>query len=141
MRLERTEVSAERSADDICVELVSVGARRISRDYDEKGVMTGMMWTIKLEGNDVTFKMPARINGVLKHLKENSRSHKDINIKARNVAWRQLLYWVRAQVVMIQTDMVEPTQPFMAYAWNEGTQQTLFDSFRNQQKQLAAGKG
>jgi len=120
MFLESTEVEADRSAAEIATELVKAGARRIATHHDDGGKITGIDWTLRAEGRDISFSMPARIEGVYQHLKRRAGSNvperSKLQAKAERIAWRQLLTWVKVQNAMIEAGMCKPHEVFMPYA-------------------------
>lgn len=146
--METTKVSADRSAAEITEALVRAGARHISTEYEDGGII-GIQWVMRLAGGEVTFKMPARIAPVHKLLldeaKRSSRWRNDekpkldLREKAERVAWRQLLRWVQAQLAMIDCGMSEMTEVFFPYMVQLGSGQTIYQIAKASQfKMLAA---
>jgi len=125
--MENTEISAERTASEISSCLIQAGANQIACDYED-GKIKGLRWTMKKDGMDLLFHMPARVEPVYRLLlkRNSSRSLAKIREQAERVAWRQLYRWVQAQMAMIQTGMVQPSEVFLAY-WDDGHGQTLFE--------------
>src|SRR5262245_59158858 len=101
--METTEVPAERSAGEIISALVEAGASQVNMEYEE-GTIKGLRWIMRVNGQDVLFAMPARVDPVyqilLKRAKNGSQWYgrpdqiEGVRTKARRVAWRQLLRWV-----------------------------------------------
>lgn len=150
--METTEVPAERTAAEVSAELIKAGATQIATSY-EKGKVIGLRWTMKVNGVDALFEMPARVKPVYMVL---AKRHKypqslglnddgtikdpDMWLKAERVAWRQLLRWVQAQNAMLEVGMVQPLEVFTAYWIPPGQERTLFQSIlENQFKQLGSG--
>jgi hypothetical protein len=134
MYLETTDVPMERSAAEICSELVKVGARQISTQYSEDGKIIGITWLLIVEKHPVNFALPARIDPVFEILRKNAKlpDKVKLRVKAEKIAWRQLLAWVRIQNAMIQTGMAEPDEVFMPYAVERGTSRTMFQAWKAQ---------
>jgi hypothetical protein len=138
--METTEVPPERSAAEISAEIIS--ARQIATDF-ENGEITGLRWTMRVNGADVLFTMPARVEPVYTILckrkgfgtlwtgagAEKKPYHAELYVKARRIAWRQLLRWVQAQLAMIDTGMVQPEEVFFAYMFDPMKEQTIFERF------------
>lgn len=131
--METTAVPADRTAGEICAELVKAGATQINTSYDA-GRVTGLKWVMRINGIDALFSMPARVDPIEKILRSRSRktwlSDKEKRVlreKAERIAWRQLLRWVQAQNAMIETGMVQAGEVFFAYSVHPQTGQTLFE--------------
>lgn len=157
--METTEVPPERTAAEISAEIIKAGATQIATDF-KNGQITGLRWTMPVCGQSVAFSMPARVTPVYEILlrrkgfstlwtKENGiltdkPYHAEIYLKARRVAWRQLLRWVQAQLAMIETGMVQPEEVFFAYMFDPVKEQTLFQNYFESTggfKLLEAGAG
>ncbi len=137
--METTEVEAARTAGEISAELIKAGATQIATSYDQ-GRVTGLRWTMRVNGMDAVFDMPARVDPIYKILAGRNRktwlSDRDkvaCHAKAERVAWRQLLRWVQAQNALIETGMVQPMEVFTAYWIPPGQSQTLFSAMMEQQ--------
>jgi hypothetical protein len=143
--METTEVPAERTALEVSAELIKAGATQIASSYAD-GKVIGLRWTMKVNGVNALFEMPARVDPVYQIFKNRNRnswlSEKDkqrMREKAERVAWRQLLRWVQAQNAMLETGMVQPMEVFTAYWIPPGQERTLFQTMMEQQfKALAA---
>lgn len=127
--METTSVESSRTAGEIQTCLVGAGATQVSNDYQD-GKITGLRWVMKVQGQDVIFDMPARIEPVFKIINGRrswppGHATQD-KAQAERVAWRQLLRWVQAQVAMIETGMVQAHEVFMPYIFDPIKNQTLF---------------
>lgn len=127
--METTAVEASRTAQEISHELVSAGATSINTDYKD-GKLQGLRWIMCVNGSDLVFDMPARVEPVFKII--NGRRSwptgwavRDLQ-QAERVAWRQLLRWVQAQNALISTGMVKPEEVYSPYMIVNGAGQTLF---------------
>lgn len=148
--METTEVPAERTASEISAVLIQSGATQIATDYDGAQI-TGLRWTMRVAGRDLLFAMPARVEPIYRiFLKRKGFSnlwkpdgtpyHAEIFVKARRVAWRQLLRWTQAQLAMIECGMTEASEVFFPYI-QTGAGQSLFEAFRASEfKMLGPGK-
>ncbi len=135
--LETTDVAADRSAAEITAELVKAGARSVSTQYGDAGKIVGMTWTFRIQAMDVSFSMPARVDGIFEHLlsrakrasgfKSKPEMLAKLRTKAERIAWRQLLRWVQIQNAMIETGMAQPAEVFMPYACAPGSDRTMFE--------------
>lgn len=141
--METTEVPAERTAAEVSAQLINAGATQIATSYD-KGKVIGLRWTMKVNGQDALFEMPARVEPVYEIFVKRKGYSKgrnsqgelhfpDLFAKAERVAWRQLLRWVQAQNAMLDVGMVQPMEVFTAYWIPPGQNQTLFQTMMDQQ--------
>jgi len=134
--MERTNVSAEQTAHEIHALLVGAGARQVLTEYDANREISGLHFILDIENQHVPFKMPVRTDKLFEMLKKKAGasgrlSTEEIRIKAKRVAWRQLLRWVEAQLAFIDTGMAKPAEVFMPYIQVSRTQ-TLFQRLEEQ---------
>lgn len=141
-----TTVPAEKSIMEIEHLLVSLGARRITKDHATDGEVTAFIFAFPSDnGAFIPFRMPCeseRVATVL--LQSYKKLHRDtkkkISQQANRAAWRIMLDWIRAEHAKILLNQVHPMQPFLAYAWNESKGKTLFDVVQESNfKMLGAG--
>jgi hypothetical protein len=130
--METTKIDAIRTAGEITGELVCAGAASINTDY-KNGKPCGLRWVMRVNGSDLLFDMPVRVEAVNKIISNREQ--------AERVAWRQLLRWVQAQNAMIETGMVQAVEVYLPYlVIHGGTGQTLFNRMSEGKfKMLAAG--
>lgn len=142
--METTKINAARTVGEIHATLVRAGARQVASQYDDDGVIVGLTWTMRVNGSDVAFKMPARMEPVYYLLAGriagiiDDRREQELRQKAKRVAWRQLLRWTEAQLAMIDTGMVSGQEVFMPYAVSRNGQ-TLFEVFQDRGQKLLGG--
>lgn len=127
--METTEILPEKTAAEILSLLVQSGAKQVLQTY-ENGEIVGLQFTIDVNGMNMPFKMPARVDPILKIIRSRGkhwqRNAKDDLLKAKRVAWRQLYRWIQAQLALIETGMVSPQEVFMPYMQVSATE-TLYD--------------
>jgi len=146
-----TEVPAMKSVGEIQGILVAHGAKAIMIDYDG-GVPVAMSFLIKTSHGELPFRLPANVKQVEKILL-NMRArppetwHHDydkvmnrIQKQSPRVAWRIIKDWVRAQMAILDTEMVKMEQVFLPYL-DVGGGKTLFDAMSERGfKQLGTGE-
>lgn len=94
----------------------------------------------RINTQEKLFEMPIRVDPIRELLRKRGRSGD--SEKAERVAWRQLLRWVEAQAALIECGMVQPAEPFLAYAFDPIKEQTLFQvMMETQYKALPAPAG
>jgi hypothetical protein len=113
-----TSVEAAKSIDEIQRILARHGARSITTDYDDNGNVSGIMFTIQIEGLPLSVRLPVNVEGVFDQLwkaKGVPRKAKS-RLQARRVAWRILKDWLEAQLALYEAGQAEMGQVLMPYA-------------------------
>jgi hypothetical protein len=132
-----TTVTALKSIGEIQGILVGHGAKHILVDYEEEEPV-GLAFMIPTPYGDTGFRLPANIDAVQKVLnRQRVRSSVDRQMAAR-VAWRILKDWVRAQVAILETEMVTIDQVFLPYMETKDGK-TLYQVMRDHHLQLPKG--
>lgn len=109
-----TTVAALNSIGEIQGILVAHGAKSILMDYNG-GEPIGLSFVIETPYGDTPFRLPAnidRVQGVLNKQRVRMSVSRDL---ASRVAWRILKDWVRAQMAILETEMVSIDQVFLPY--------------------------
>jgi hypothetical protein len=133
-----TTVTARKSIDEIQGILVRHGAKHILTDYEGEEPV-GLAFMIPTPYGDTGFRLPANIDAVQKVLdRQRVRSHTDRQMATR-VAWRILKDWVRAQVAILETEMVTIDQVFLPYM-ETGNGKTLYQAMLDHHLQLPKGE-
>lgn len=137
-----TTVSVDRSIQAIQKALVKVGASSLMQDFDADGNISAVAFRIRLEGQEIQFKLPAQwrsVQQVLVNQRVEQRYRSDDH--ARRVAWRIIKDWVEAQMAIVETKMVTLPQVFLPYAVNKDGK-TLYEIVaENPQLLLGEGNG
>jgi len=142
--METTRITASRTAAEVSEVLIRSGATQIATDYKNARV-SGLRWTMMVDGRDMLFNLPARVEPVFQLLKARSerraygRTYRltpatliELREKAERVAWRQLLRWTQAQLAMIEVGMAKAQEVFLPYWEPSGNGKTVFDIFEAQ---------
>jgi hypothetical protein len=105
--------------------LATHGAKQISFDYGDDGKIHGVQFVIKVNDRFLPIKLPARVEKAQAVLKKQWDtgviSHKNgkANIlgyeHAYQVAWRNILDWVQAQMALLEIGMVKMEEVFLPY--------------------------
>jgi len=109
-----TTVTALKSIGEIQGILIAHGAKHILMDYDN-GEPIGLSFIVETPYGDTPFRLPAnieRVQAVLNRQRVRSTVPKGF---ASRVAWRILKDWVRAQMAVLETEMVSIDQIFLPY--------------------------
>jgi hypothetical protein len=130
-----SEVSAIKSINHIEKRLVDNKARNIMKIYSDAGSLTGVAFIVNVNGVDMPFKLPARVENVEKVLmKQYSRPRKDtariVMDQAVRTAWKILADWVDIQMSLVELDQAEIVEVFMPYLYNHKKETTFFDQWK-----------
>ena len=138
-----TEVTAIKSVGEIQGLLTGHGARSILIDYKD-GEPIALAFIIPTKHGDLPFRLPANIEKVqvvLKKMRSRNRWNPNADRldreRALKVAWRILRDWVRAQLAIIETEMVTIDQVFLPYMTHRG--KTVYEIFVEGHLQLPQG--
>jgi len=146
-----TTVAALKSIGEIQGILVAHGATHILMDYQDNQPV-GLAFIITTPYGDTPFRLPANMGKVeavlLKQLASSNRrpwdtkyqEQRKVKIKeqASRVAWRILKDWVRAQVAILEAEMVTIDQIFLPYM-ETGQGKTLYQAMLDHNLQLPRG--
>jgi hypothetical protein len=144
--LESTTVSASKSLMEIQEIVLRSGATNINQKASN-GRILGLAFTLPGPQGDMLYDLPARIEPIYKTLRAQ-RSPRSISRPgveeidrdaAERIAWRQLLYWIRAQFALIETGMVEAQEVFLPYMMARNGQRLFEHVKAGALKQLTGG--
>jgi len=119
--MESTKISAEHTAAEIEKLLAEAGAIQVWKQYDKDRKLRSFAFTLSINNQEVPFELPARIEPIFRYLqrkrdpRNRGKSEAVDREKAEWVSWRQMLCWIRAQLAMIDTGMVEAGEVFSPY--------------------------
>jgi hypothetical protein len=141
-----TDIAVHRSVAEIQRTLSRHGAREVSVVYGAGGVISGVRFVLEVAGQEVTFRLPANPEGVLRALqaapltKHFTRRHQTAE-HAERVAWRILKDWTEAQLALVEANQAEAAEVFLPYAVVDG--RTAWQAFQAtvNARSLTAGGG
>jgi hypothetical protein len=128
-------VPASRSVANIERRLVSYGATNIIKRYDDK-TLSEICFVVAVQGKDVPFKLPAKVDSVYKVLMRKVRRPRPgtedrLRDQAERSAWKILADSVDIDLSLIEIGQVEFMEKFLAYAVvNMNTRETLYDRLK-----------
>lgn len=113
-----TQIDAFKTISEISKVLASIGASAVLHDYDDNGSIVALSFKIKLNDQDISFRLPTDWRPVLQVLEQDYRVPQRLKNKdqALRVAWRITKDWIEAQAAFIETMMVTTAQVFLPYA-------------------------
>ena len=129
-----SQVPASRSVTHIEERLVAHGAKNILKLYESQK-LTGVAFIVSVNGNDMPFRLPARVDRVEKTLRAEMRrpraeSLQRVADQAERTAWRLLADWIDVQMSLVELDQVELVEVFMPYIYDHQKQQTFFERMK-----------
>jgi hypothetical protein len=118
--METTRIAAAKTAGEIQGVLAgTLAVTGIATEFDA-GEVCGLSFRIEVGGAQQTFRMPIRPDPIYREF-QGRRTRNDDSKRARDreqavrVAWRQVLMWIKAQVALIDTGMVDAGEVFLPY--------------------------
>jgi hypothetical protein len=128
-----TSIAVDKTVAEISKLLAAAKATAILSEL-ENGQPVAVSFRIKNEfGVVLTFRLPARVEGVyavLQRSRSIGHNFKDREQAAR-VAWRIVLYWLDAQLAMIQSGVAKVEEIFLPYA-QDSSGVTVYERLREQ---------
>jgi hypothetical protein len=129
--------------------LAAHGAKQISYEYGDDGKVHGVAFAVKIHDQLIRVKLPARIEqaqAVLKRQWDDGRiSHKRGREntygfeQAYQVAWRNILDWVQAQMALLEIGMAKMEEVFLPYMLDRQGR-TFFERMEQRGFLLDSGK-
>jgi hypothetical protein len=124
-----TKVPAERSLGEISRLLAKSGASAVMHEYDDSGDIKSLSFKMKLDGQEIGFRLPANWSGIESIMLEERRNRnstlrpwmleKDHFV---NVSWRVIKDWIEAQLALIEANQATAQQVFLPYAITQNGQ-------------------
>lgn len=108
-----TKVSVDQTINDLSKILAKAKASSIMTEYDG-GLPSALSFRVNVNGSDIHFCLPVKIEGVTAALKRD-REYRD-DAHARRVAWRIVKDWCDSQMALIDAGQAELAQVFLPYA-------------------------
>ena len=136
-----TSVQAIKSVGEIQGMLVAHGARQILMNYGKDGTVESLSFMIETPFGEMPVQLPVNPPAVLKVMEEQGLPNRYCNHgQAVRVAWRIVKDWVRAQMAILETEMVRMEQVFLPYMVGPDGK-TLYQRLVDHKFYLAEGKG
>jgi len=112
-----TQVPTDKTIAEVQKLLIANGASAILLEYDGEGYIKALSFKLRIGEEDAGFNLPCDWRPVLKILEEDSSvPNRYANTEqAVRVGWRIINEWLKAQMAIIQTNMVKFDQVFLPY--------------------------
>jgi hypothetical protein len=135
-----TTVDALKTVGEIQGILVTHGARSILMNYGKDGSIESLSFIVETPYGDMPIRLPIDARAVLKVLEEQRVPPRYANYQqAVRIAWRIVKDWVRAQMAILETEMVKMEQIFLPYMITKNNQ-TLYEAMIDRGFYLTEGK-
>ena len=136
-----TSVPAIKSVGEIQGILVAHGAKSILINYADNGVVESLSFIVKTPYGDIPIRLPTDAKAVLRVMEEQRVPRRYLTYEqAVKVAWRIVRDWVRAQMAILETEMVKMEQIFLPYMVT-GNDKTLYEAMVDKKFFLTEGEG
>lgn len=139
-----TKIESGKTINEIQEILAGHGAKAIMTNYTDNGKIESLSFSILVDGQERGVRLPCDPIPVFKVLKRQNEEGKiprgfvDEH-QALRVAWRIVLYWVTAQMAILETQMVKLEQIFLPYMVMRNGK-TLFEEMVKTGFKLLGGK-
>ncbi len=135
-----TSIEASKTIMEIERDLSRHGAREILKNYDEDGLIESLSFIVRTPYGNMPIQLPVNPEAVLRVLEEQGVPRSlQTHAQAIRVAWRIIKDWIRAQMAILETDMVKMEQIFLPYMIT-GNDKTLYESMVDNKFYLTEGK-
>jgi predicted SpoU family rRNA methylase len=135
-----TSVPAIKSVGEIQGILVAHGAKSILINYADNGVVESLSFIVKTPYGDMPIRLPTDAKAVLRVMEEQRLPRRYLTYEqAVKVAWRIVKDWVRAQMAILETEMVKMEQIFLPYM-AVSDDKTLYDAMVDKKFYLGPGE-
>ena len=133
--METTSIPAEETVAQIQRILGRYGASAIMTEYED-GNIKALSFKVRCGEVEVPFRLPCRHEAVYtilaaKKRKFRSDTEDKLKVQAKNVAWRQILRWIEAQMALVETSMVKMQEVMMPYIQVDLNGRTLFEKMES----------
>jgi hypothetical protein len=108
--------------------LVAAGARQIMSEFAAGGEPIGVMFSLQTAQGLRAFQLPIEAGRVRRVLTRDAPPRFHSSEHAQRVAWRIMRDWLRAQLAIVETEMVEFDQVMLPYMRTEGGA-TVYDRY------------
>jgi hypothetical protein len=114
--------------------LVEAGASHIAKTYED-GLVSGIIFQIRLNDMPLTFKLPAKIKPIFDAMwsgikKPIPTTKKRLEEQSQRTAWKLVYDWVAVQLSMIRLEQTEPAEVFFPFLYNPAKDQTYFATLK-----------
>jgi len=123
-----TGISVEKTVSEIQQLLHQLKVTGVFSEYKD-GILESLSFRLNTEQGELDYKLAANVFGIHKTL-VNAKVKKTLKTKeqAARVGWRILKDWLKAQLAIIEAQMMTTSQVFLPYAIT-ASGKTIYDCF------------
>lgn len=131
-----SRVPASQSVNYIERKLVEHGARKIQKEYTVDGRLAGIVFALDVSGNEVPFKLPAKVEACEKVLlsmrsrRADAQSIKNAKKQAERTAWKLAADWLEIEFARIELAQNEILEVFLPYLYDPAKEMTFFEGLK-----------
>lgn len=141
-----TKIPVDRTIMEIEKMLVSHGATKILKEFDDPNNEVISFMINVGEGRNIPFRLPMNLERILAALREQYNSGKltssqrsvvkravENREQARKVGWRILKDWVDAQMAILDLKLAKIQEVFLPYAYDLEQKKTFYEMIEEKQ--------
>lgn len=122
-----TQIAVEKTAGEIQKKLAAAKASSVLSEYDPEGVMNAMSFQIMTPHGLLSFRLPARVDGVFTRLCDSNVPRRlQTREQAARVSWRIVKDWVEAQLAIVDAEQAELAEVFLPYMQDPSSGETVY---------------
>lgn len=137
-----TSMTVNASVEKIVKMLVKAGAKAVQTEYSPQGNARALTFILPTEHGDASYVLPVRVEGVQAALKRQRVEPRYLKFAhAERVAWRIAHDWLRAQLALIEAEMVTAAEvlfPYLVLTYDAGVPRTAFKQYIDSQKGITS---
>lgn len=126
--MESTKKEPEETIQEIMILLRNYKVRDVLTNYDDKGKVKSMSFTLDLNNQIIPFQLPVDHLPLWEMSIQKRTRYINNEDQARRVAWRQVYKWIQSQLAMVDIKMVKFEQVFMPYIMINH-KETIYDHY------------
>lgn len=128
-----TKIAPHRTVAEIQRTLSMRGAEAVTIEYGEFGRIDAVLFSIRIAGQRVNYRLPCKVDGVLTAMKRDRKVPRTLQNRehAESVAWRIVKDWCEAQLALVQAEQASLAEVFLPFAMAKNGV-TVFQMFETQ---------
>jgi hypothetical protein len=135
-----TTIQASKTIVELQEILRRHGAKAILINYDNEGYIESLSFQVMTPRGDFSIWLPVEPENILKVLaRHNVPKAYQNKEQAIRIAWRIVKDWVKAQMALIETEMVDTEQIFLPYI-ETAPGKTVYSNFLENRARLGSGR-
>lgn len=144
-----TTVAIKKTVAEIEDILQVHGASHIGKELE-----SGRIKGIAFQHNGVVFQLPSNVNAIYQLLLKARKEHRNFRMhypdqaamakmydQAERCAWRNVMFWIKAQLALVEIGMVTVVEVFLPYMLTDGSQTLYNRMLERGLKELTSGEG